>query len=327
MKNINDIVIDYLTKYPTMPSLTLARKIKQDHPLLFNNAESVRSMLRTRRGKNGKRMKPYKRVEHDEIININDLPKSHAIKRTPHRIPKTCRKVLVISDLHIPYHVPEAIAVALQDAKKEKIDAIIINGDLLDFHWLSRFEKDPRKRKTKHEFEAARQFLVYLRKMFPSAHIVWNEGNHDARYKKYLAAHALELFDDEYYTMEKRLDLADLKIHFVPENTLTYAGKLSISHGHNIVRGIFAPVNAARGVFLKTKESHLIGHTHSVSEHTEKRLSKEIITTWSVGCLCELNPDYDPFVSKAAHGYAMITLDASGNYSVRNYRIYNGVRL
>lgn len=319
----SDVVKKILNKYPHLPSLTLARKLKQEHPLYFDTVESARSYIRHYRGASGEKRKSTVKI----LIPKTELPKSYAIKNVPHRIPKSCRKVLVLSDLHIPYHNNEAITVAIKDGVKEKADCVVINGDLLDFHWLSRFQKDPHKRNTKQEFEAARQFLTYLRKMFPRAHIVWNEGNHDARYKAYLSAHALELFNDEYYTMEKRLDLDSLAIHFVPDNTLTYAGKLSISHGHKILRGIFAPVNAARGVFLKTKESHLVGHTHSVSEHTEKRLSKDIITTWSVGCLCELNPDYDPFVSKAAHGYAVITLDASGNYSVRNYRIFNGVRL
>lgn len=321
-------VVEYLTKYPETPSLTLARKLKLDFPLLFPSLDAARSAVRYQRGTHGKiNRKRIKNPMNHKTIDPNRLPKSYTVDRKPHRIPASCRNVLIISDLHIPYHNKKAIEIALNDGLQNNADCIIINGDLLDFHHLSRFQKDPHKRKTKQEFEAAREFLIYLREMFPAAHIVWNEGNHDARYTNWLASHALEIFDDAYYSLNERLGLQDLAIHFVSQHVLTYAGKLSISHGHNIVRGIFAPVNAARGVFLKTKESHLIGHTHSVSEHTEKRLSKEIITTWSTGCLCELNPDYDPFVNKASHGYAFVTLDAKGNYSVRNYRIYNGVRL
>jgi predicted phosphodiesterase len=318
----HELAIEYVNKYPTAANLTLARKLCKDHPLLFNTLETARSSIRYVRKKLiAEGVSP---VVDATKIDPNRIPISHSEKKAPYVIPSKYNRVLIISDLHIPYHDTTAVTTALQYGKDHGANCILINGDLLDFHHLSKFEKDIRKRRTKDEFDAALQFLQYLRESFPGAHIVWAEGNHDARYPKFLAAKALELFDDEYYTLQARLQLKSLRIHFVHDNQYVMAGKLSVSHGHKIIRGIFAPVNAARGVFLRTKESHLVGHTHSVSEHSEKRLHGELVTTWSTGCLCELNPDYDPFVSKAAHGFAFVDIQRNGHYRVTNKRIING---
>lgn len=318
-----DVATQYLKKYPSIATLTLARKLYKDHPLLFTSLNSARMVVRQTRAK-AKRTEPESIISTSTIVDPNRIPVSHAAVREPYVIPAKYNNILVISDLHVPYHSVPALKIALEYGLQNKANCILINGDALDFHHLSKFEKDIRKRKTKEEFEAALILFKYIRELFPKAHIVWAEGNHDARYPRFLASKALELFDDEYYTLQARLQLDKLRIQFVPDTCYVKAGKLSISHGHRIIRGIFAPVNAARGVFLRTKESHLIGHTHSVSEHSEKTLSGELITTWSTGCLCELNPDYDPFVSKAAHGFAFVSVMSNGHYRVTNKRIVNG---
>ena len=90
------------------------------------------------------------------------------------------------------------------------------------------------------------------------------------------------------------------------------------------MRGAFSPVSPARGVYVKAKQSIIIGHTHKISEHTETNLGGEITTTWSTGCLCELNPDYVPFANNYAHGFAYVEVDKNGNFRVENKRIYNG---
>ena len=100
-----------------------------------------------------------------------------------------------------------------------------------------------------------------------------------------------------------------------------------MTHGHLNIKGIFAPVNPARGVFLKAKTSLLIGHCHQVSEHTETTLKGKLISCWSTGCLCTLYQPYDPHNTKHSHGFAHVTVQKNGDYSVYNKRIFNGVIL
>ncbi len=52
--------------------------------------------------------------------------------------------------------------------------------------------------------------------------------------------------------------------------------------------------------------------------------NKNIVTTWSLGCLCELNPAYLP-INKWNHGFSIINLHEDlVNYEVINYRIHKG---
>jgi hypothetical protein len=85
-----------------------------------------------------------------------------------------------------------------------------------------------------------------------------------------------------------------------------------------------APVNSARGLFMKAKQSMICGHVHKVSEHNETNLSGELISCWSTGCLSELSPDYNPHSNNYSHGFAHIRTDNEGNYSVKNFRILKG---
>lgn len=325
-----EIAQQYCDKYPDMADLTLARKLYKDNPKLFTDIENARSRIRYYRGHLGERgrnslvtTKSVKPLTYN-TTNMYGLPETAAEPKKPYVLPKACNNVLLISDLHIPYHDVEAISAAITYGKEHKINTIFINGDVLDFHMLSRFEKNPKARSVKDEFDMARALLGKLRDIFPDAAIYWLKGNHCKRYEKWLYAKAPEIFDDEYYQLESRLQLNDLRITLIDDMQLVKAGKLYITHGHLLLKGVFAPVNAARGVYMQAKASTVIGHTHSVSEHSEKNLKDEITTCWSMGCLCELRPDYNPFANKYSHGFAHVLVDNKGDFTVRNMRILNG---
>lgn len=320
----------YCDKYPNMADLTLARKIYKDKPLLFKDVEAARTRVRYYRGHSGDNHRTsledkrnVKPITHD-TRNAYCLPESAAEPKHPFILPKACNNILLISDLHIPYHDVEAISAAIKYGVDNKVNTVFINGDVMDFHMLSRFEKNPHARSVKDEFDMTRAVLQKIRDIFPDAAIYWLKGNHCKRYEKWLYAKAPEIFDDEYYQLENRLQLNDLRIKLLDDMQLVKAGKLFISHGHLMIRGVFAPVNAARGLYMQAKVSTIIGHTHSVSEHSEKNLKDELTTCWSMGCLCELRPDYNPFANKYSHGFAHVVVDNKGDFTVKNMRILNG---
>jgi predicted phosphodiesterase len=323
-----EIVRPYLERFPDHADLTLAKKIYKENPLVWTQIESVRYIVRALRGKresNYKDKSLYQPKTYD--TNPYKLPQSEEKERVPFTLPLACNNILLISDLHIPYHSIDAITAALDYGKKENVNTILINGDLIDFYGCSRFEKDPRKRSVKHEFDTTKEFLRILRATFLNAQIYWLKGNHDVRYEHWLMAKAPEVFDDPYYLMEERLRLNEERVHLIDDKTIVRAGKLSIHHGHLFFRGFGAPVNAARGLFLKVKQSAIVGHTHRISEHSETTLSGELITCWSTGCLSELSPDYNPHSNNYSHGFAHIQTKTDGNYSVKNFRILNGIIL
>jgi predicted phosphodiesterase len=319
-----DIARQYREKYGwEMPTMKLARIMYKECPTAFLNLESARKALRHIEGKNGAKSR-VNRVMEDRPSNPYKLPESSKEQRPPFVLPTGNNNILLISDLHIPYHDNQAIELAFDYGVKHSVNTVFINGDLLDFHHLSKFIKDPRKRSVKHEFDTAKAFLVSLRATFPDAHIYWLKGNHCMRYEHWLMTKAYEIFDDEYYHLENRLRLNEERVHIIDDKTLVKAGKLAITHGHHIMRGFFSPVNSARGAWMKSKQSVIISHVHKVSSHMENNLDGQTFGTWSTGCLCELRPDYSPLVSNYQSGFAHITTDASGDFSVRNWHIIDG---
>ena len=125
------------------------------------------------------------------------------------------------------------------------------------------------------------------------------------------------------FEMENLLRFNDYGVKKIPDRAIVKAGKLSILHGHEFGRSVFSPVNPARGYYTRAKESVICGHNHQTSEHTEKSISGDIVTTWSTGCLSELSPDYMPY-NKWNHGFAHIEVQKGGGYRVFNKKIIQG---
>jgi len=307
-----------------VPTLQLARIIYKENNLLFKDVEDARNFLRRIEGKSGKSRIRTTHKHPERPRNPYNLPVSFQEKREPFVLPKACNNILLISDLHIPYHDVDAITIALDYGKKNKVNTIFINGDLIDCHHGSKFESDPNKRSFKQEFDATKQFLVSLRQLFPNAEIYWLKGNHCIRWEKFLLRKVREIFDDSYFQLENRLRLNEERIHLLDDKILVKAGKLSITHGHHIFKGIFSPVSPARGAYMKAKQSVIVGHLHRASHHPEIDLDGNVVSCWSVACLCELRPDYSPLVSNSQHGFAHITVEDNGQYHVRNFQIIKG---
>lgn len=327
------LVREYLQRFPTLPSRTLARKLHLEHPTLFADINQARQRIQYYRGKHG----AGNRADSSKVTSLADLQpedprparwalrKSRGRRRTVFQIPAHHDRVLWVSDIHFPNHDERALTLALEYGLAEGANCVVIGGDLLDNSPFTRFRSKPADRYAAREyFDMATDFLCALRLNFPEALILYMEGNHDRWYQDWLIDHAAVVFDDPYYQLEARLGLADLRIPYLPEHVMVKAGKLPLLHGHTIIRGVFAPVNPARGAYLRSKHNLLIGHCHQVSVHSEKDLQGKPTKTWSTGCLCTIPPAYDPHNTKQTHGFAFITTSSSGEFTVRNLEIIDG---
>jgi hypothetical protein len=152
--------------------------------------------------------------------------------------------------------------------------------------------------------------------------VVFKLGNHDERYQHYLWTKAGEIADVEDFNLHNLLIKRGCKIDFVDDKRIIKVGGLNIVHGHEFPTGINSPVNIARGLYLRGKTSAMAGHHHQTSEHTDPDMNGKIVTTWSVGCLCELHPNYMP-INKWNHGVARVRIDGA-QFHVENKRIYEG---
>src|SRR5574337_871565 len=93
---------------------------------------------------------------------------------------------LVLSDVHLPYHDRQTIELAIRKAKRRRAAGVLLNGDILDSHELSSFDKDPTAPRYIAERDAGLAFLRYVRDRLPKARIVYKSGNHEDRLETYL---------------------------------------------------------------------------------------------------------------------------------------------
>lgn len=314
-----EIALQYREKYGwEMPTLKLARILYNENKLLFRDLEHARSILRYIEGKSSRNKNKVVEIP-NRSTNPYNLPKSDEAIYEPYHI--KAKKLLILSDIHIPYHSVSALTCAFDYAKKEKPDAILLNGDTLDFFGLSRFVKDPKGRSFAEELRTFKEFMDVIKKTF-NAQVYFKLGNHEERYFHFLWMKAHEIVGVEEFELENILKVRAEGIEIIKDKRIIKAGDLNVIHGHEFGGSVFSPVNIARGLFLRGKVSAIQGHNHQTSEHTEPNMNGDVMTTWSVGCLCELHPAYLP-INKWNHGFAIVDIEGS-NFEVRNKRIYKG---
>jgi predicted phosphodiesterase len=232
-------------------------------------------------------------------------------------------KVLILPDIHLPYHHNLSLGTAVGFGRQNDVDHVLINGDLFDFYHLSRFQRDPRMRRPKAELELGRKFFEYLRNAFSTARILFKFGNHDERWHNYILDKAPVLSDIPELEFENLLGLDKLNIEVVKDKRPVRLGSLNVVHGHEYTFNISNPVNPARGLYNRAYAYALCGHFHQKSEHSENNIEGKSITTWSTGCLCGLRPAWLPF-NKWCHGFAFVEVYSSGKFSVSNHKISDG---
>jgi predicted phosphodiesterase len=313
---------ELVKKFPNSPKLTLAKKLYKENPKLYDSIEHARGTINRLKGLAGRKNLIDKSLYQEPKFNYNpfNLPESKSEAREVWRLPKSISKVLLLSDIHFPYHDNEALTTALKYGQKENVDAIFINGDMIDFYQLSFHEKDPRVTSIADELEMARDFFDTLKKNFPKALIYYITGNHEHRLERYLRVKAPELLDVQEFRIDILLKLGEKGIHYLPHGTKCYFGKLLVEHGDKMKGS--GGVNPARSLFAKLKRHAICGHFHRTSEATEKVYDSDVVVTYSTGCLCELEPRYME-VNNHNHGFAVVEMDGE-NFRVRNLKIVNG---
>ena len=316
-----------LKKFPKTPILTLAKKLYNENSLHFTGVEHVRDTLRYYTGLKGKASR--KKLANKETLReptytynpFDDIPESFEEIREPYILATSTKKILVLSDIHFPYHNVKALRAAIAYGIKEGVDCIILNGDILDFYALSDFSKDPSKPKFRQEIKLGKWFLNELRMAFPKAQIYYKIGNHEMRLERYLMVKAPEILDCEEFRLEILLEFAKHHVILIDKYTVIKAGNLNIIHGHEY-KGA-GGVYPAKYIYGKSKVNTLCGHYHRSSTYVDKNMNSEYNGGFSTGCLCELSPDYLPY-NEWIHGFAVVTMKSGGNFSVQNLTIENG---
>lgn len=321
-----DVAAKYVRENPDVPSKSLARELFAKEPKLYPSLNAAYCQVRKLRGNIGNASRKYTRDKSNYRPNGKSgevlLPKGLRQGKKPIQIDGPC-KILVLSDLHVPYHDETAIEAALRKGIDEGCDGLYLNGDTCDFYALSRWQKDPRERNFKRELTTAREMLVELGRHFERK---WFKcGNHDERWELYLFNRAEDLAELEEFSLPELLRLQENKYEYVASKQRAMFGELPCLHGHELVAGLTSPVNPARGLWLRLTSTAMCGHSHRSSQHSEVHaITKKLVSCWSTGCLCDREPDYSPY-NKWNLGFAIVSVDAGNKFNLDNYQFDDGM--
>ena len=319
-----------MERFPEAGATTLAKKVFAEHKGLWPTFNACILAVRRAFGQQGNRNRRviadksgYRDARQAGADWFDDIPDGIVELKDwdLFRISGPC-KALIINDVHIPFHEIEPLKIALRRGKRAGCNVVILNGDIIDCHDQSKFEKNPFMRTWPEEIRTLRLLLDGLRKEFgKNARIIYKWGNHEERYTHHMIRQCPVWLDIPEFEFEAVMKLADYGVELVREHRPIALGKLHVVHGHEY--RLVSAVNAARGLFLRAKAHCLCGHLHQVSSHSEPNVEQTILSTWSVGCLCNIHPQYRP-ISGWSHGFAIVDVAADGGFEVENFKILKG---
>jgi len=320
-----EITTEVCKRFAKTNNKAVARKLMADYPGLYSSENAAYKSVCDVRGGNGAIRRASKCVA-DKSAYRPKQPTGHKLECPPSLAEKwepyileTPNKFLVLSDLHVPYHSTKAITAAVEYGLSVGCKSLLINGDLADWYGISRHQKDPRKPRLSEEIKIIKELLGWLLPQFKGQK-VYKAGNHEERWDHFIWNNAPVFADMEYMRMDELLNLKAWKCEWVADQRIVMAGKLPIIHGHELGRSTFSPVNQARGAFMRTLHTLLVGHGHRTSTHTEPDMMGSETTCWSTGCLCDLTPEYAR-VNKWNWGFCTLDVFKSEEFQLENYRI------
>ena len=118
----------------------------------------------------------YLRKEFDQVVVDNRRSSETYSVRKSDSVEHDNSRILLISDLHIPYHHQDAIAFLIHLKEKYNPTRVICLGDEVDGHALSFHDSDPDLPSAGDEIRQALPVIAELFKIFPKMDIL--ESNH-----------------------------------------------------------------------------------------------------------------------------------------------------
>jgi len=219
------------------------------------------------------------------------------------RKPPTDRRMgVVLSDVHAPFQDKTVCRMALDFIREHRPGTVHLLGDIGDFYSISRFEKDPSRREDlQQDLDAERDFLWEVRDAAPAARLIYSEGNHEFRLRKFLRSEAKALAQLRNLRLDKLLEFDRLKIRYQPHDRPYRVGSLLFTHGQLVRKWSGA---SARGHFEKFGGCVIHGHTHRLGAFYHRDIN-DTYAAWENGCLCNLNPDYVT-APDWQHGFSLV---------------------
>jgi hypothetical protein len=214
--------------------------------------------------------------------------------------------------------VSPALWTALRFCRDFKPDTTIIGGDFLDFPKLCKAEEKNRLKqegqRLAHDFELGNQVLDEIDGF--SKEKVFLIGNHDARLQKFIEEYP-EL--EGLISLEGNLRLKERGYTVIPENKAYKMGHARFIHGW------YFGMHHAKKTVNEMGDNVFYGHVHDVQAHTKANYDQMPLIGYSMGCLCDLDPEWRRGrPNRWVNGFGVFYFSSDGAFTFYNPIIIKG---
>lgn len=293
----------------------LAKILYSRNPDIYKDEEDARWCIRYSLNSAGTLNRAKNTPDLERAFALIAEPIRELNNNTPFEIPKVYNNILVINDLHSRFYSKGAFSIAVNNGIKRGVNAVLINGDFMDFYQHSRFDKNPSIiRYFEEEREWGQDILKLLQDTF--GQVFLKQGNHDLRRELHIERLSATMPELQGLTSyQDYLFYEGSNTEFIEDYRHITFGKLNIIHGHEYQGG--GGIHIAWNRLNKAFDNVLSAHSHRGQSITRQTINKEIFGSWAVGCMCDLNPRYAP-KNDWTQGFAIVQRDTEGYFEVEN---------
>lgn len=233
------------------------------------------------------------------------------------------KRLMVVSDIQAPFHLPQCIALVIAYIEKFKPDMLILNGDIVDFYSASEFKKigrGPSRLADEIAITDAEVIEPILKAVPKGCQVIWTAGNHEFRLKRGIATFAKWLEDFPGTTIQEAFRMKERGIRYVDSNSAN--GIFWITKNLVAMHGTYTTVYSARKYAESISKSVIFGHIHKEQYWRDtKALTGESHIAIGSGCLCQ-DPDDFNSLARYDRGFIAGWFDTkSGMFDIGHRRI------
>lgn len=309
---LTEIAIKMAQDNPTAPSRTLANKLVESYPEYFSKYETrdkaveyARGIFRRIFGQSGnKSLKSNK-----SLYRPSRLPGVPAQQFIPDTTPVKLtgyKKLVLLADIHLPYHDEQKLELALSKIQDFAPDALILLGDLMDSAAISTYPKWGYEAQLLSELRAVEEFMLGIKNLLPEhCAIFWKHGNHEDRLRRYISLNSTSLVNAVDSIWYDNLPLLECNIQIVPSYRIIIYEDYTIIHGHETKSSSTNLTNPALQVWKQSGGGKVIaGHFHVYSWYKPPGWKDAFACT--LGCFMSKNMPYMMGMPRLDHGFGYI---------------------
>ena len=233
------------------------------------------------------------------------------------------KKWLIIPDTHwdATEELHPSYLLVKKFAKDFKPDGIIHLGDLFDFAYIAKFNKEKLRtisgKTFRRDYDLGNREFDFWQKVNRGGSFIVRQGNHDERVDRVIDK---EPMLEGFIEVEDNLRFKERGIKYYREtDSPTKLGKLHVIHGW------YWTVHHAKKHLHQFGGNIVYGHVHEVQTYTEYFPAFDgEVSAWCLGCLSDTQPAWHKGrPTRWAHAFGIVFIEPDGNFNLYTVRITN----